>query len=394
MDKLTRILLCSHVAHFHRYKLALGARHKRGQNGKPKLHLRLSNIVKALHENRGSELFRMGVEAIAPTRIDLAGGTLDIFPLNLFEGFGLTINASINLNVTARAWKRPDKRIVIRSNDLNFSETYANIESLTRSGPLDLLKNVVRNQQPKWGLNLETSCQAPQGSGLGGSSALAVAVVCALNKLTGRKRSLMDIVELAFNSELQTIMHPTGHQDQLAAAYGGIKVIWFKPQGTYVEKLNLSNGFKSELEENLILTYVGESRSSSMTNWHIFRNYIEHNASTIRALRAIKLVTLKMLDALRDEDMNEVARLLNLEWQNRKKLSAKIETAKMRRIIAQAMKTGGLAAKGCGAAGGGTVIILTQERKTRDVEEAITKQGGTVLKYKFAERGLRTRMIH
>ena len=336
----------------------------------------------------------MGVEAIAPTRMDLAGGTLDIFPLNLFEGFGLTINASINLNATARAWKRKDKRIVIKSKDLNVTESYSNSENLTQSGPLALLKNVVRNFQPQVGLNLETSCKAPLGSGLGGSSALAVATVGALSKLLGRKRSLMGLVELAFNSEVQTIMNPTGQQDHLAAAYGGVKALWFKPQGLYVEKLSLSNMFKSELEENLVLTYVGESRSSSMTNWHIFRNYIERDRSAIKALGSIKNIALKMLDALRDEDMEEVSRLLNLEWHNRRRLSPKIETAKMKRIIAQALKAGGSAAKGCGAAGGGSIMVLVRDGKRRQVEDAITKQGGAILQYRFSEGGLRIRTIH
>ncbi|MBI4278482.1 MAG: hypothetical protein HY660_08500, partial [Armatimonadetes bacterium] len=37
------------------------------------------------------------IQASAPTRIDLAGGTLDIYPLYLFEGEGLTVNIAIDL---------------------------------------------------------------------------------------------------------------------------------------------------------------------------------------------------------------------------------------------------------------------------------------------------------
>jgi D-glycero-alpha-D-manno-heptose-7-phosphate kinase len=334
------------------------------------------------------------VEAVAPTRVDLAGGTLDIFPLNLFQGFGLTVNASINLYATVRVGNRTDSRVVIKSNDLKITETHLSVGALTRTGPLALLKNVIRNCQPRTGLNLETSCLAPQGSGLGGSSALAVALVGALSKLYGRKYSLIDIVELAFNSEVQTIMNPTGQQDHLAAAYGSIKVLWFRPQGISVEKLDLSKSFKSELAKNLVLSYVGESRSSSMTNWYIFRNYIEGNRAVIRALGSIKAVALKMLDALRDEDLEEVARLLSMEWWYRRKLSPKIETPKMQRIITVGKKAGGIAAKGCGAAGGGTVMVLTREGKKRQVEEAIKRQGGTILKYAFTDRGLRTTMVH
>jgi len=37
------------------------------------------------------------IEVTAPTRVDLAGGTLDIYPLYLFEKGSLTVNVAINL---------------------------------------------------------------------------------------------------------------------------------------------------------------------------------------------------------------------------------------------------------------------------------------------------------
>src|SRR5215213_7990744 len=51
------------------------------------------------------------ISASAPTRIDLAGGTIDIWPLYLFHAGAQTLNAAISLR--ARAWieERPDERI-------------------------------------------------------------------------------------------------------------------------------------------------------------------------------------------------------------------------------------------------------------------------------------------
>src|SRR5207302_10614526 len=57
----------------------------------------------------------MYVEAIAPSRIDLAGGTLDIYPLYLFEEGGLTVNIGIDVGSRARLRSRPDARVTIRS---------------------------------------------------------------------------------------------------------------------------------------------------------------------------------------------------------------------------------------------------------------------------------------
>ncbi|MCD6302412.1 MAG: hypothetical protein J7M15_02675 [Anaerolineae bacterium] len=43
----------------------------------------------------------MKITVTVPTRIDLAGGTLDVYPLYLFEGGGLTLNAAIDIMAQA-----------------------------------------------------------------------------------------------------------------------------------------------------------------------------------------------------------------------------------------------------------------------------------------------------
>src|SRR4029450_9026530 len=53
----------------------------------------------------------------APTRIDLAGGTLDIWPLYRFHPGAQTVNAAISLRARATLETRHDSRIVIHSED-------------------------------------------------------------------------------------------------------------------------------------------------------------------------------------------------------------------------------------------------------------------------------------
>ena len=59
----------------------------------------------------------MRITTSAPTRIDLAGGTIDIWPLYLFHEGAQTINAAISLRAHAALDPRADGRIVIRSED-------------------------------------------------------------------------------------------------------------------------------------------------------------------------------------------------------------------------------------------------------------------------------------
>ncbi len=59
----------------------------------------------------------MRIVTSAPTRIDLAGGTIDIWPLYLFHPGAQTLNAAISLRAQATIETRSDERIVITSLD-------------------------------------------------------------------------------------------------------------------------------------------------------------------------------------------------------------------------------------------------------------------------------------
>ena len=111
------------------------------------------------------------IKSSAPTRIDLAGGTLDIWPLHLFFGNPPTLNAAIDLYATVEINPRKDKRIVLRSQDLKLESSFSSVNALPDNHPLELLTRTVKFYAPKSGLEITTNCQAPQGSGIGGSSA-------------------------------------------------------------------------------------------------------------------------------------------------------------------------------------------------------------------------------
>ena len=75
----------------------------------------------------------------APTRIDLAGGTLDIWPLYLYFDNPPTLNAAIDLYATVELVPRKDKRIVVESKDLNHKAEFSSIDSLPDKHPLHLI---------------------------------------------------------------------------------------------------------------------------------------------------------------------------------------------------------------------------------------------------------------
>ena len=125
----------------------------------------------------------MRIDAKAPTRVDLAGGTLDIWPLYLFHPGAVTINAAISRYAYCVIDSNApgDDRIKLVSLDTNCSESFASFEKLVhgRHYKLPLLAEIVKFFKPKGGFSLTTNSEAPAGAGIGGSSAMAVAICAA-----------------------------------------------------------------------------------------------------------------------------------------------------------------------------------------------------------------------
>src|SRR5208282_66315 len=111
----------------------------------------------------------MRVEARAPARVDLAGGTVDIWPLYLFHPGAQTVNLAIRCYASCVIETRPDRQIVLASKDQEIRETFEDLADLARGkSRLTLVRELVLFFDPHRGLNIETSSQVPAGAGLGG----------------------------------------------------------------------------------------------------------------------------------------------------------------------------------------------------------------------------------
>ncbi len=335
----------------------------------------------------------MKIKVVAPTRIDLAGGTLDIFPINVFENGGITVNAAININSEVVAEKRQDDKIVIFSQDLNTRKEFKNIKELTFENELGFLCRIIHFYKPPFGLNIETCNFAPKGSGLGASSSLLIALSFALLKLMNRKVGNKEIIDWGANIEAQAIRVPTGKQDYYAAVYGGINALWFDVDNNVrVEKLVTEEGLIKELENRIILTYTAQSRLSAITNWKMLRRYIDGNKESIYYFHKIKEISLKMRDCLRDGDLKKFPKVLLEEWELRKKLAKGVSNKKIEHIMNSAIQAGAVANKICGAGGGGCMITFAEEEKKDKVINAIKRAGGQILPFKISRRGITTQL--
>ena len=116
----------------------------------------------------------MIIESSAPARIDLAGGTIDIWPLYLFHHGALTLNVAIDLYAVTRINTREDSSITIRSVDQKLKASAPDLPSLGSPPGLELIVEALRFFGHHQGMEITVHCFAPAGSGLGGSSALLI----------------------------------------------------------------------------------------------------------------------------------------------------------------------------------------------------------------------------
>src|SRR5438034_6057383 len=198
----------------------------------------------------------MRIAASAPTRIDLAGGTIDIWPLYLFHDGATTLNAAISLRAQATVEARSDEGIDLRSLDTEREVSARSWSELDPTGQLPLLVRAARHYQIER-VSVSTRAESPAGAGIAGSSALAIALCGAFARLTGASMNPNDILQVAMSIECQTIQVPTGVQDYRPAMYGGIAAIELRADG--VQRLALDVDPR-ELEQRIVLAYTGEPR--------------------------------------------------------------------------------------------------------------------------------------
>jgi D-glycero-alpha-D-manno-heptose-7-phosphate kinase len=335
----------------------------------------------------------MKIFSKAPCRVDLAGGTLDIWPLYLYHANAVTLNFAVDRYASCTLETRPDSRVVLRSRDLAGEEIFPTLEALqsTRAYKLPLLAYLVRFFAPTTGINLSTDCEAPTGAGISGSSTLIIAVASALNKLTGAGYRIEKLREIAQNIEAQIIGVPTGAQDYYPAMYGGVSAIELTAAGIARKAIPVD---LHELTGRIVLAYTGEPRNSGINNWEVTKAHIDGDAKVRRNFDRIAAIAHAMRGALEKADWDDVARLLREEWTNRRKNAPGISTPLIDRLITATRRAGAMGAKVCGAGGGGCVIFLVEAGSKPAVTKVIEREGATVLPVSVVPRGVRVRELN
>lgn len=336
-------------------------------------------------------LYKMRVTSQSPCRVDLAGATLDIWPLYLFHDDAVTVNFAVNRYTSCEITTRDDAAIVLRSRDLGTAERFDSLEQLraAKKYKLPLLALLVRFFAPAMGVEIESSSEAPAGAGISGSSSLMITVASALNKLTGAGYKTEKIREIVQNIEAQVIRVPTGAQDYYPAMYGGISAIELSPGGIVRTALPVS---AEELNQRFVLAYTGLPRNSGINNWEVMRAHIDGDKAVHRNFTRIASIANGMRAALNQHDWNEAGKLMREDWTSRRKNIPTITTPLIDELVSATRKAGSTGAKVCGAGGGGCVVFLVEPEAKARVAQVVKETGAQVLDAAVAPEGVKVRV--
>jgi D-glycero-alpha-D-manno-heptose-7-phosphate kinase len=335
----------------------------------------------------------MIIESTAPSRVDIAGGTIDIWPLYLFHPGAATVNFAVSLRARCRIETRDDERVILESRDRNvsFETNLAGVAELVREERLELISKLVHFFQPTVGFHLIAESQAPAGAGLGGSSALAIACIGALNRLVGERYESRKFIVIAANVETAVIRVPAGFQDYYGAFYGGANCVHFRADGIVREELKVD---VETFERRIAICYTGEPRLSGINNWEMFKTHIDGDPVIFERFERIRDSALRMRAALAANDWREVGATMRDAYPDRKRLAPNITTPRMDMLVEKALANGAEAAKVCGAGGGGCIAFLCAEGQRERVERALSEEEDVrMLDWKFAREGLTVREV-
>ena len=357
----------------------------------------------------------------APVRIDLAGGTVDIWPLFLFLNHPITINVGIDLyadtELTVKIPKDPAHRgtVLLRSQDqkVELRLPWREVETATVPPTLILHQRLLayfleRRQtlghptlSNESELTLSTLARSPAGAGLGGSSTLSISLIGALEAWARNRTTVEPLVDgdrlitVARDIETRILGVPAGLQDYFGAMYGGLQSIAWNVSSHH--RSWLAEDVLSGVEDRLLVFYSGQSRNSGINNWVLFKALIDKDPKTQEKFTQIAQSARLPDQALRAKSWTGAADAIAEEWRVRRTLADGISIPEIDQAFDIAAQHGVRSVKICGAGGGGCFFVFVPnadaELKAKMTQEISAISGVRPLPCRVVPGGLQVQPL-
>jgi D-glycero-alpha-D-manno-heptose-7-phosphate kinase len=328
------------------------------------------------------------IRARAPVRVSLCGGGTDMtFYFN--SKVGRVLSTTINKYSYCSLRVRDDNKIRLISRDYNAIEEAEEYAALKYGTKLDLIKACIRLMEPDFGFDLETFSEIDPGTGLGGSSAMAAAVIGALNHFRNETHfDLYHLADLAYQAERIELNIEGGWQDQYASVFGGINLIEFKSNDILVSPLRVARDTLFELRYNLLLFRFGGSRKSGDIAADQKSIYQQSITNIHDQYDALSNLTIKMQHALLRGNLQKFGELLHDAWEIKKRFSPRISTSYINDLYDTALHAGAVGGKVLGAGESGYLLLYCDSSRQAAVVETLREKGAELEPFDFTNEGL------
>jgi D-glycero-alpha-D-manno-heptose-7-phosphate kinase len=224
-------------------------------------------------------------------------------------------------------------------------------------------------------------------SGLGASSSLTSNLVNVISTIQQKKINKNNIAMKAYHIGHDILKWGIGKQDEFAAVYGGLNSYKYSKNKVIVKPININKNTIKELEKNSLLFRLGNRKHSANILKKQIKNINESNEKTLNALHSAKKLAIDMRDALKSNDLEKFAELLNKGWSIKKQYASGITNTGIDKISKKAFDSGATSLKVTGAGGGGHLFIYAEPKKHKTLENNLKKLGVNRVDFSYYNTG-------
>jgi galactokinase/mevalonate kinase-like predicted kinase len=311
----------------------------------------------------------------APGRANLIGNPTDIYG-------GAVLSCSVGLRARVVLEESPGLELVTGGDRFRV----AGPEDLELRGDLFDLGRAVLAHRGLDGLGCRISYESeiPRQSGLGGSSALMVALLQGVLAWQHRELDRYELAESARRVELTLMKIVCGFVDQYMGAFGGLRYLDFRGKALDRDRACEPQPFATvetlEAEQlPFLLAYTGVEHSSSAVHSPIRERWLAGEAEVVAGYERVTEIAGLGKRAFLARDWQILGRLMNENHAIQRGFGGSGESNE--RLIAAALRAGAPGAKLAGAGDGGTIVAVCPESEAgvKRLEAELRDAGASAL---------------
>ena len=298
-----------------------------------------------------------------PLRMSFVGGGSDM-PSFYEEELGAVLSTTIDKYIYIAVNPKFDRRIRV---------SYSQTEDVDHRTEVQhpLVREALAKTGIDGGIEIASLADIPsRGSGLGSSSSYTVGLLNALYAYQSRYASKAELACDACDIEIEKCGEPIGKQDQYAAAFGGLNLIQFHPDGSVqVDPVLCARHLTRELEDNILVFFTGRTRSASALLAKQSEALKNEDRKTI--MRQMVALVFDLKRELEQGSIANVGPILHANWMLKSKLSDGITDSEIDRWYQTGLANGATGGKLLGAGNGGFIMFFAAPERHADIVKAL-----------------------